>query len=62
MSLTTPRTQDPICGMIVPLASEYRLERDGETFCFCSDHCRQKFSIAPASTASAVETSADNIG
>jgi len=34
---------DPICGMTVNEASELRAERDGQTFYFCSDHCRQKF-------------------
>ncbi|MDA1050475.1 MAG: heavy metal translocating P-type ATPase [Planctomycetota bacterium] len=34
---------DPICGMTVDEASPLRAERDGETFYFCSDHCRQKF-------------------
>lgn len=43
MSIHTPRTQDPVCGMIVPLASEHHLERDGEIFCFCSAHCQQKY-------------------
>ncbi|MHB8058003.1 MAG: heavy metal translocating P-type ATPase [Desulfuromonadaceae bacterium] len=34
---------DPICGMTVDEASSLPAERDGETFFFCSDHCRQKF-------------------
>ena len=36
-------TQDPICGMTVDEASALHAERDGKTFYFCSDHCRQKF-------------------
>jgi YHS domain-containing protein len=39
---------DPICGMTVDEASALRAERDGQTFYFCSDHCRQKFLSAPA--------------
>lgn len=43
---------DPICGMTVSEDSEIRAERDGETYYFCCEHCRQKFlnpvSIAPA--------------
>ena len=39
---------DPICGMTVNEASELRAERDGQTFYFCSDHCRQKFLSTPA--------------
>ena len=35
--------KDPICGMTVDEASALHAERDGKTFYFCSDHCRQKF-------------------
>ncbi len=38
---------DPICGMTVDEASALRAERDGQTFYFCCDHCRQKFLSAP---------------
>ncbi len=43
-------TKDPICGMTVDEASALRAERDGQTFYFCADHCRQKFlaTAAPA--------------
>lgn len=34
---------DPICGMTVPTASPLRAERDGQTYFFCSEFCRQKF-------------------
>src|SRR5579862_746555 len=34
---------DPICGMTVDETSALRAERDGQTFYFCSDHCRQTF-------------------
>jgi len=38
---------DPICGMTVDEASALRAERDGQTFYFCGDHCRQKFLSTP---------------
>ena len=38
---------DPICGMTVNEASALAAEHDGETFYFCSDHCRQKFLSTP---------------
>lgn len=34
---------DPICGMTVDESTTRRAERDGRTYFFCSDHCRQKF-------------------
>jgi uncharacterized protein len=35
---------DPVCGMQVEIANAAALaERDGETFYFCSDHCRHRF-------------------
>jgi Cu+-exporting ATPase len=36
-------TKDPICGMTVDKATALKAERDGNTFYFCSDHCRNKF-------------------
>jgi Cu+-exporting ATPase len=41
-------TKDPICGMTVDEASALSAERDGQTFYFCGDHCRQKFLSTPA--------------
>ncbi len=42
---------DPICGMTVSEDSEIRAERDGKTYYFCCEHCRQQFlnpvSLAP---------------
>lgn len=40
---------DPICGMTVDEASALRADRDGQTFYFCGDDCRQKFLSTPAS-------------
>lgn len=34
---------DPICGMTVEETTGIRVLRDGQTFYFCSEHCRQKF-------------------
>jgi Cu+-exporting ATPase len=34
---------DPICGMMVDEPSPIFAERDGQTFYFCSEHCRKKF-------------------
>ncbi len=34
---------DPICGMTVDETTDLRAERDGETFYFCHEGCRQKF-------------------
>jgi len=34
---------DPICGMTVDEATARSAERDGKTFYFCCDHCRQKY-------------------
>ena len=41
-------TKDPICGMTVDEATALHADRDGKTFYFCSDHCRQKFLATPA--------------
>ncbi len=42
MSEAIAVTKDPICGMTVDEATALHAERDGKTFYFCSDHCRQK--------------------
>jgi P-type Cu+ transporter len=43
MTASTAETKDPICGMTVNDTTALHAERDGKTFYFCSDHCRQKF-------------------
>ena len=48
MKTSEPVTKDPICGMSVDEATALHAERDGKTFYFCSDHCRQNFMSAPA--------------
>ena len=43
-----PVVKDPVCGMDVdPAMSEYHSEHDGQTYYFCSEHCRAKFDAAP---------------
>ncbi len=51
MTNTTDTIKDPICGMAVDKATAIHAERDGKTFYFCSDHCRQKFLADPAAAA-----------
>jgi Cu+-exporting ATPase len=43
-------TKDPICGMTVDEATALHAERDGQTFYFCSEHCRKKFRSQDAPT------------
>ena len=40
-------TKDPISGMTVDEATALHAERDGQTFYFCGEHCRQKFLSTP---------------
>jgi hypothetical protein len=37
---------DPVCGMTVDRKRAVRLERDGDTAYFCSEHCKQKYAGA----------------
>jgi P-type Cu+ transporter len=41
--------RDPICGMEVDERSALKAERNGQTFYFCSEHCRTKFLKEPNS-------------
>src|ERR1035437_2730451 len=43
-------TKDPICGMTVDETTSLHAERDGQTFFFCSEHCRKTFQATPATT------------
>ena len=43
MTASTTVTKDPICGMTVDAATAIHADREGKTFYFCSEHCRQKF-------------------
>nr|WP_172682984.1 YHS domain-containing protein [Verrucomicrobium spinosum] len=35
--------KDPVCGMMVDPATSLSAEKDGQTWHFCSEHCRTKF-------------------
>jgi P-type Cu+ transporter len=48
MNDSTSEIKDPICGMTVDEGTALHAERDGKTFYFCSDLCRQKFLSTPA--------------
>ena len=50
MTMKEPQSisKDPICGMNVDEATAFHTERNGKTFYFCSDHCRQTFLSTPA--------------
>ncbi len=48
-SAPAPLAVDPICGMTVAaVASTPSLERDGETFYFCSEGCKTEFEAQKA--------------
>ncbi len=36
-------TKDPICGMQVEESKAIKLEKNGETYFFCSKRCQDKF-------------------
>jgi Cu+-exporting ATPase len=40
-------TKDPVCGMTVDESTARHAERNGQTFYFCSDHCRQALVSTP---------------
>lgn len=43
------RTLDPVCGMFVDESTDFHVERDGKSYYFCSDRCRQSFlAVDPA--------------
>jgi len=37
------KTKDPICGMEVEKSKAIKLEKNGETYFFCSKSCQDKF-------------------
>ena len=41
--------KDPVCGMSVDEATAIKAERDGKTYYFCCESCRQKFMSGSAS-------------
>ncbi len=54
MHASKTEAKDPICGMTVDPASALHAVRDGETFYFCSEHCRTKFLCEPVPVKSAM--------
>lgn len=50
--------KDPICGMTVDESSPLHAVRDGQTYYFCSEHCRKKFAgqAHPGETAAVATT------
>ena len=43
------KVKDPVCGMSIdPAAAAGQIERDGQTYYFCSEHCLAKFRADPA--------------
>jgi YHS domain-containing protein len=43
--------KDPVCGMAVEAAKAKSSVYGGETYCFCSNDCRERFEAEPASYA-----------
>ena len=41
--ITDELVQDPICGVYCPKRNALSLNRQGKTYYFCSDKCRQEF-------------------
>jgi len=50
MNETKSDIKDPICGMSVDESTALHAEREGKTFYFCGDHCREQFLSTPAET------------
>ena len=41
--ITKNMIKDPICGMSVDEHSSIHVFRDGKTYYFCSEHCKDEF-------------------
>ena len=50
MTTTAQVNKDPICGMTVNEKTALSADRDGKTFYFCSEHCRNVFLSKPDGT------------
>jgi YHS domain-containing protein len=37
------KAKDPICGMDVDTSTKLKVEREGKTWYFCSEHCKRQF-------------------
>ena len=53
--------KDPICGMTVDPSTALSFERDGTTWYFCSQHCRDKFAASSANAAAANSVSGKSV-
>jgi YHS domain-containing protein len=43
LAATGKMTKDPICGSYVTSNCDIRVKKDGESICFCSYECRDKY-------------------
>jgi Cu+-exporting ATPase len=51
--------KDPVCGMVVvPEKAAAKVEHEGDTYCFCSKGCAERFSREPEKFLAAPETAA----
>ena len=57
----TTMAKDPICGMDVDESKAIHAERNGETFYFCGEKCREKF-LTKSTSAKAEEKSGSCCG
>ena len=48
MKDTKPPVKDPVCGMSVGVGNGLQAVRNGKTYYFCSEHCRETFLKTPA--------------
>ncbi len=44
----TATVKDPVCKMDVDPAKAVKVEREGKTYYFCSEHCKEQFEKDPA--------------
>src|SRR5687767_62236 len=57
----TQVVKDPVCGMNVdPAQTEFSSEHDGETFYFCSAHCKGRFEADPAAFTDTGDSTGDS--
>jgi uncharacterized membrane protein YraQ (UPF0718 family) len=54
--------RDPVCGMTVDRSKALRLEHEGRSYSFCSEHCRATFEAAPGQYSGGTPTSGEAIG
>jgi Cu+-exporting ATPase len=52
-----PAAKDPVCGMsVVPERAAGKVEHEGRTYYFCSEHCARRFAAEPAKFLAAPES------